>query len=424
MRRPLAAALAGFCLALPASGHFAENQIYVLDRRNELVYFLVNTDRDQWKGQLMLSSAAGLEDPSGLGFNSHGEMMIANFPTDTVLQFFADFHGDQVLDARDQVAGPGGPGAFTVDRYGWVYLACESAGKILRISQDFQWSYVFADAADGLVQPSGLTFTGDGRMLVANAGSGGQVLLIDSLGNATVFDTIAGENPRSVLWRDNQDVYVACDSGNLYRYLGGQAGNRILLGQYGGHSPSIATDTGHTRLYHVNRGDGEVRTIDLDTGFSKSRIQLGWDAAAIAVVAGQNPPGALMEVSPGLAGSAARIPEVHVQGDPRPGGQVHLSPEHFLGGTTAWLCIGVARHSIPQFGGEFIVDLGQWHAFEVLHLWGLDGVPGAGFLHKAYAIPNDSALSMARLYLQVLALDPSAVEGVSITPGNRLWLGQ
>jgi sugar lactone lactonase YvrE len=97
------------------------------------------------------------------------------------------------------------------------------------------------------VHPDGLAFVASNDLIVANRGSGGTILRIKPDGTTTVFDSLPQEDFCSVAVRSNGDVYVACLSGSVYRYIKGKF--RTRLGGYSAGNLSLEFSPDHTILY-------------------------------------------------------------------------------------------------------------------------------------------------------------------------------
>ena len=112
-----------------------------------------------------------------------------------------------------------------------------------------------------------MVFDAAGNMFVANRGSGGQILKILRNGMTSVFDTVPDDCATIAYRRTTGDLYVGCLGGNLYRYLDGNAANRIYMGDFGGDtSAAIAFDLPETALYFASSG---LVVVDPDTGDSQ-----------------------------------------------------------------------------------------------------------------------------------------------------------
>lgn len=178
-------------------------------------------------GDLVTSGAGGLSDPAGLllvpvaplrGGLPVGTLLVASRGTDSVLAYDA---ADGTSLGAFVTAGSGGlvaPFGLTMDRLGDLYVTSDN-GEVLRYdgtSGAFLGVFVGAANNGGLDQPRGLTFKGDGNLLVASLGSD-EVLEFDGhngapfgkwaqVGTASVLTQI---HPWGIRVGPNGSVYVA-----------------------------------------------------------------------------------------------------------------------------------------------------------------------------------------------------------------------
>jgi hypothetical protein len=173
---------------------------------------------------------------------------------------------------------------------------------------------VFADAADGIIHPDGLAFAANGDLYVANRDAF-NILKINPAGEASQFDTLPCD-VRSIVVRDNGDIYAACDQGDIYRYLGGNASERVLFKSFhfpDGNDPAMQFDLEHTVLYYAFYGNGDLRTIDPDSGFSTVVIPPGGLEGAISIAVAPLQCEASLQVSGEVFAPGAMLPvRVHI----------------------------------------------------------------------------------------------------------------
>jgi hypothetical protein len=283
---------------------------------------------------------------------------------------------------------------------------------------------VFADAADGVVRPDGLAFLASNDLIVANRDGGGTVLRVAPDGTTTVFDTIPGEDCFSAAVRNNGDIYIACTSGNVYRYVGGTPGGRVLLGSYaGGSNIAIEFSPDHTVLYVATAADLALRTVDPDTGSDTVVVSGSFAVAGIAVFGSECPPGNFTEYGTGLAGAGGIVPALHGTGHPTPGGTVTVQARDFVGGAFSALMYGLAAGSTSGSGGTFYVSFGAPFFFFSVNLPGGPGVPGEGDLDLVGTLPSDPELRCLHVYMQWFASDLGAVFGVAMSNADDMFIG-
>ncbi len=185
-------------------------------------------------GDLVAPGAGGLLHPTGLLLLPGGTLLVASRDTDSVLAYDAI---DGTPLGAFVSAGSGGlvaPFGLTSDRLGDLYVTSDS-GEVLRYdgtSGAFLGAFVSAAANGGLDQPRGLTFKGDGNLLVASFGSD-EVLEFDGqdgttlgkwaqVGTATV---LTQSHPWGIRVGPGGNVYVARtgdDHGHVRRDRDGQ----------------------------------------------------------------------------------------------------------------------------------------------------------------------------------------------------------
>lgn len=121
----------------------------------------------------------------------------------------------------------------------------------------------------------------------------------------------------------------------------------------------------------------------------------------------------------GLAGGGGRVPALDGSGVPSPGNGVSIDVSNGLGAAPGVLLIGIARASLPIFGGTVLVNptLSVPHA-----LAGATGVPGAGNVALPFAIPGGSSLLGSRLMFQAGYLDAAAVQSISMSNGLEMLI--
>ena len=421
MRSLTAASLLFVLLLTPRlQSQFVDGHIYVTDWTTNSVF-----DVDPVTGNWIpfLTAADGISGPSAVGFTATGNLLVSNYSTSQILEADPAGNVTVVLDASDGISGPWGENGIAIDGQRRIYIANYSRSEILRFDQDYTNPVVIANASDGIMRPDGLDFDLNGDLLVANRDGNDQIFRIDPNGNVTTFDVVSGDNPFSLTVRGNGDIYVCCSNGKLYRYVGGVAANRTLLGTYGSANVGLRLSSDGSVLYHTSSGEGKLRSIDPDTGADVVLVDAGWRSIGIAVFGTQNPPGSFIPFGSGLAGAGGMVPSLDGSGTPRIGGNIVIEARDFVGGAESFLVFGAGQTNQPLFGGSIYIDFTQ--VFWIHHHWlpGAAGVPGDGDLDIHFSIAADPQLTASNWYLQQVAADPASPFGISMSNGLRIFVG-
>lgn len=119
----------------------------------------------------------------------------------------------------------------------------------------------------------------------------------------------------------------------------------------------------------------------------------------------------------GLAGTAS-VPTIGLDGTPEIGRTVDIL---FRGGG-AWFqpgvgIVGFAEAAVPLFGGTILVDL------QTAYTFAQTAFPSAT-ARIPLPIPNDPAIACTKVHVQFVHVDPGAVQGVAMTPGLRITIGE
>jgi hypothetical protein len=411
--------------AAPVSAHFDEGQIYVIDLMNNKVYFV--DPENGWFFAEINPATSLANSPGALGFNHHGHMMLANYGDDTVIELHGDGDYDIVLTGADGLNGPWGPSGIVIGPgHGDIFIANFDADQIITFDEEFANGSVFADATDGIDNPSAIAFLADGHIMVSDRGNMNLHHFDANTGVATVFDSLP-ETPIELVIRNNGDIYALTNMGNIFRYIGGSAGNRILLGNYGGVSATGGLDfsPSHDVIYHVSTADASIREIDPDTGASVVQLVLPGAPISLAVVGSQYAPGTYYEYGEGLAGTGNIEPTLHGDGEPRVGQASEVEAQDFVGGSTIFLFLSTLTEEIDFKGGElYIGGLGTPAAsFLVLPAGGVPGAAGDGGVALPFAMPSDPFFVGVKFFLQALGTDAGAPLGVSFSPRLTLYIG-
>jgi FG-GAP-like repeat len=128
--------------------------------------------------------------------------------------------------------------------------------------------------------------------------------------------------------------------------------------------------------------------------------------------------GMIRQFGQGGAGAGGAVPVLGASGPLRPGSSTaSLRIERALGGTTAYLLVGLNQANIPGFGGT---SLYVAPPFVILsfHLSGAPGVPGDGGIELPIVM-----FPGLKVYAQAAAIDASTIFGFVATGGLELTFG-
>jgi sugar lactone lactonase YvrE len=426
--RFLAFTIALILLSSTARAHVADGQLYVVDSVNNRVFYV---NPDDGTVAVVLNADSGLNGPGAIGFSLWGNMLVANTLDDTLLEFGENLGlgPEVVLTGLDGLSGPGGGNGVVIGPgTGDVFVANVNSGEIRVFDRLYGNGAVFADTGDGLLVPAAMTVLLDGHMLVADRGMIGNVFHLDGdTGVTTPFDTIPGATLTSIVARDNGDIYVLTHSGNIFRYVGGLPASRVLMGNYAsGHADGgLALSPDHSVLYHVNALDGEVKTIDPDTGVSSVLATIDGNPIALTVVGSQYAPGTFSGLcGEPLAGTGGVRPKLQCQDEPRIGQSGVLKVHDFVGGSLIYLFLGFGYEEWDFMGGEFHIDLAAPWTSIMLAAPGVPGAAGEGDVNLPFTLPNDPALVGTRWALQAVGIDAAGPFGVSMSMALYMYVGK
>lgn len=174
----------------------------------------------------------------------------------------------------------------------------------------------------------------------------------------------------------------------------------------------------HLRAFSAGEsGAGTILALD------GSVSSTGGSAEPVSLV--EVPPtacsGAWMAYGSGLAGAGGFVPRFLGAGCPEIGGTFTLSLDRAVGGASGVLFIGLSEAAVPLKGGIF--QVGTVLVAAPLAVGGAPGVPGAGAISAPASLPSDPILAGVDLFLQTGFMDAGAVQGVSLTKGLRMTVG-
>jgi hypothetical protein len=264
---------------------------------------------------------------------------------------------------------------------GTLYVANNTANTITSVDDQTGAVALVSDGQGLLDQPGGLAVDGAGNLFVANYGSSVITRIRLDSGEAELFCAVPG------IIAPN-DVRLLPDGGL-----------RVTSKNYSLH---LIDALGHATLVAQQDGWGE------------------WDGN---VSQGDTPAcsGRFLPYGAGLAGSGGHVPELRAVFSPCPGASVALEAQGLLGGAAGALAWGLASAALPFKGGTLLVQLGPPGGLIPLVFPGVGA--GGGALVLPFTFPDDPLLAGASVYLQVLAADPGAPKGVSLSNGLQEQIG-
>ena len=426
--RSIACAVALTCTASLSSAHFADGQIWIVDQVKNRLYFVNPTNFNI--NVSAFGAAQGLAGPSALGFSLHGDMIIGNFNSNEIFNIEGDLSHQVVLTSADGIDKPFGGNAIAIGPgHGDVFITNFGSTEILKVDENYLNPVVFADAGDGLVEPGAMSFLANGDMLIADRGTTqGMIFSATEAGVVTPFFAMPnGETPISITISKSRDIFILTGRGSIYRLIGGDPLNAVVLGVYG--SPalrgSINMSVDQTTLYHVNQSDSFLRAIDIATGTSTiaATIPFGGTGTAMVAVGTHVPPGSFVEFGDGLAGTGGIVPLLEGHLEPRIGQPFDLEVSGAIGQSRVFTIIGSMEESI-LFGGEFHIDLAAPNVFFANVASGAPGVAGAGTVLYNLGIGNDPTLVYVSVFAQSVVLDAGAIQGASLSNCLEIYIGE
>ena len=127
----------------------------------------------------------------------------------------------------------------------------------------------------------------------------------------------------------------------------------------------------------------------------------------------------------GTPGSGAFVPTLATVGDPMIGGPpFQLDGANMLGGVNGLLIVGFARVQIPFKGIDILADLAPPALLLPFKASGPAGVPGAGTISLAGAIPDDPTFVGIEVDTQVITFDAGGPKGLAASAGLAFWICQ
>jgi hypothetical protein len=238
-----------------------------------------------------------------------------------------------------------------------------------------------SDGQGLLDRPGGVTADGAGNLFVANYGSLGIARIRVEDGSAETFCA----DP-------------ALDGPNDVRLLP-DGGIRVTTANH---------------ILGVIDALGQLTVLADDASYGE------WDGN---VSQSDTPPcgGRYVKYGAGLPGSGGAVPELRAVFSPCPGASVALEMRHILGDAQGALAWGLSPAALPFKGGTLLVDLGPPGGLIPMVFPGSG--PGGGALVLPFTFPDEPLLAGVSVWLQVLAKDPAAPKGVSLSNGLEERIG-
>ncbi len=363
-------------LGIPFYGVWSvDGSLYIPDRALGAVFKISDT------GVITPFAAGGLlSTPVTIAESPSGQLAVSDIFQETVV--LLDAQGNQTL-LHDAVTSGGliaGPGGLGYGPDGTLYVSNNTNDTVAGIDTGGQ-AFLASDGGGLLNQPGGLAVDGSGNLFIASYNSNLIVRIRLATGEAEVF----------------------CDDPFMVRP------NDVKLSHLGG----LLVTTRNSSLVHID-ALGQLSVISQDTSTGE------WDGVAVP---NDHPPctGRFIPYGAGLAGSAGITPELGGIFSPCIGAGTAIEVRGVLGGTTGSLAWGIGPGSVPFKQGQLLVDVTQAWALIPLVFPGVGA--GAGRIVVPFELPDEPLFVGISLYLQVLAVDPGAPAGVSMSNGLQELIG-
>ncbi len=402
----------------------------------------------------LASAPARAGDPVDLSVSAFGEIwrwdpdtgLAAPFATGMSIPFYGVWATDGFLYMPDRAFGvvwkisaAGVPTPFAAGGWltsvvtvvqtpdGALYCSDVFNGTIVRLGADGSQTLVADEFSSGglLLTPGGLTTDLDGRLFVAN----------------NLADTIASVDPATGA------VALVSDGQGLLNAPGGLvadgAGNLFVANYGSGLITRIRVDSGEASVFcddptlispndlrlmragglRITSKNHKLAVID-----ATGQLTVLYDPQTLGELVGNvspadGPPcdGRYVTYGAGLAGSGGFVPELRALFSPCPGASVALEARALNGSATGVLAWGLQPAALPFKGGQLLVNLGPPGGLVPLVFPGAG--PGGGGLLLPFTLPGDALLTGVSFYLQLLASDPGAPKGVSLSNGLEERIG-
>ncbi len=425
----IAFGLVSAACAFEAHAQFVTDRIYVADYQNHRVF---EVDPANWTVSEFKPQGSGPIYCTTVAWTPQDTLYVSDPFNSKVWEYDSSGSGKVLWDSAKQgIHAPHGANGYAWAANGDLYFANTGAQQVLHFPAAGGGPFVFADGTDGLRSPCSLAFDASGRLFVSERDSG-KLFVFDTAGNATQFDQILGSNGNdSIVRRGDCDLYVADKKGRIHRYPGGDATLRVELvdlSALGIGRAALQWDRFHDRLYYVSNAHDGFLVVDPETGTWQDvapgafGVNLPVDLNSITVVGERCGPNFRPYLT-GKAGTGGVVPTLNGTGSATLGGNLTLEVRDFVGGTFGLLVFDLNPDSTRMFGGDFGVFVGAATGIVPLTLPGVSGLAGAGDLDFDDTIPNDPAFECVHFYAQVVAVDPGASRGLSLSNALDLFIG-
>jgi sugar lactone lactonase YvrE len=168
--------------------------------------------------------------PSGIAFDSHGNVFVANIQADQTGYVIQEF---DPAGARSVFAAPSSllniPDGLAFDSMGNLFVANEGSDTIAEYNSSGSGK-VFASS--GLNSPTALAFDSQGNLYVAN-GNGFNIMEFNSSGMSKVFAASGVSSPLGMAFDSKGNLFVANQSGIIEEFNSSGTGSmfaRLPLG--------------------------------------------------------------------------------------------------------------------------------------------------------------------------------------------------
>ncbi len=224
----------------------------------------------------------------------------------------------------------------------------------------------------------------------------------------------------------NNGAYVSTNAGMSWTPLGPKvhvenrlqthpdAPGLLWLSDNGG-ALLVSGDGGTTWQTEFSAPDGDVTAIALET--STGDLLVGTTAASAWELPGASP---YVRLGLGTAGTDGLLPRHFAHGAlPQPGAAGWaLGADRLLGGSTAFLLIGLLEGALPLWGGTLFVAP-PWLTLLALPTGGTAGAGGSGAIDVNLPLPNEPLLVGLPIVSQVVVNDRAATANRALSNGLR-----
>lgn len=358
---------------------------------NSLVKFDANT---------LMTLFASVSNPEGLAFNANGTFYTTNQNTNTIYQ--VTLSGA----VRSYAVGLNDPTGLTVDANGDFYLANRGTSSLARVPAGGFLSSVMS----GFSRPMDVVRVADGTTYVANYNSG-SIARVGTDGSVSTLANIAypaamAHDPATnrlgvVSWSGYYDFYtINLGTGAVARYLNPLPGyaNKLLMADNG---DLYGTIDGAPRIFRIASGSVEMTPQVNATDFTSTPWGLCWE-----------PTGTLLVTLPGQ-NKVVRL-------DPATG----TTSDVITTGLNS--PYGIVRDAdgtiyIANYGGQSIV---KYASGTLTTVWSNDGTTGSPLNPQDLAITNGKLYILNYGYNNLLEYNLStAAKGIAIPTGGTIGFG-